>query len=53
MEDNQILGLFGFGASAHLVIQMARYLYPKSKIFVFTPPGKVKHQTTARHLGAN
>lgn len=52
MEDNQVLGLFGFGASAHLVIQMARYQYPKSRIFVFTRPGQVEHQTMARKLGA-
>lgn len=52
MEDNQVLGLFGFGASAHLVIQMARYLYPKSRIFVFTRSGQTEHQTMARKLGA-
>lgn len=53
MEDNQVLGLFGFGASAHLVIQMVRYQYPKSRIMVFTRPGQVEHQTMARKLGAN
>ena len=52
MSDNQILGLFGFGASAHLVIQMAHYLYPQSSIFVFTRPGQVEHQTMAKQLGA-
>ncbi|MFH0976535.1 MAG: zinc-dependent alcohol dehydrogenase family protein [Spirochaetota bacterium] len=35
MRDGENLGLVGFGASAHLVIQMAAHLYPKSKIFVF------------------
>ena len=52
MSDNQVLGLFGFGASAHLVIQMARYLYPQSSIFVFTRPGQVEHQIMAKQLGA-
>jgi propanol-preferring alcohol dehydrogenase len=52
MRDNEVLGLFGFGASAHLVIQMAHYQYPDSKIFVFTRPGQVEHQTMARKLGA-
>ena len=52
MCDNQVLGLFGFGASAHLVIQMARYLYPQSSIFVFTRPGQVEHQIMAKQLGA-
>jgi propanol-preferring alcohol dehydrogenase len=36
IQDNQTLGLYGFGASAHLVIQVAKYLYPNSKVFVFT-----------------
>jgi alcohol dehydrogenase, propanol-preferring len=35
LRDGQTLGLIGFGASAHLVIQMAKYRYPKSPIFVF------------------
>jgi propanol-preferring alcohol dehydrogenase len=35
MKDGENLGLVGFGASAHLVIQMARHRYPNSKIFVF------------------
>jgi propanol-preferring alcohol dehydrogenase len=52
MKDNEVLGLFGFGASAHLVIQMARYQYPNSRVFVFTRPGQTEHQTMARKLGA-
>jgi len=36
IQDGQILGLYGFGASAHLVIQIAKYKYPNSKVFVFT-----------------
>jgi propanol-preferring alcohol dehydrogenase len=35
MEDGQTLGLVGFGASAHLVLKMARHRFPKSRIFVF------------------
>ena len=35
MKDGDTLGLVGFGASAHLVIQMARHKYPNSKIFAF------------------
>jgi len=35
LEDGQRLGLTGFGGSAHLVLQMARYLYPNSAIYVF------------------
>jgi len=35
IEDGQALGLTGFGGSAHLVLQLARHLYPSSEIFVF------------------
>jgi propanol-preferring alcohol dehydrogenase len=35
LADGEPLGLTGFGASAHLVLQLARYLYPRSKICVF------------------
>lgn len=35
LDDGQTLGLTGFGASAHLVLPMARHLYPGSRIYVF------------------
>ena len=35
MVDGQPLGLTGFGASAHLVLQIVRYLYPRSDVYVF------------------
>jgi propanol-preferring alcohol dehydrogenase len=35
LEDGEALGLTGFGASGHLVLQMARHLYPASPIYVF------------------
>ncbi|MGB5719495.1 MAG: alcohol dehydrogenase catalytic domain-containing protein [Woeseiaceae bacterium] len=35
ISDGEVLGLTGFGASGHLVLQLAKYLYPGSKIFVF------------------
>jgi len=53
LEDGQVLGLFGFGASAHIVIQIARYSYPKGRVFVFTRPGQKEHQELARKLGAD
>ncbi|MGH7891302.1 MAG: alcohol dehydrogenase catalytic domain-containing protein, partial [Thermodesulfobacteriota bacterium] len=34
LGDGQNLGLTGFGASGHLVLKMARYLYPLSGIYV-------------------
>jgi alcohol dehydrogenase, propanol-preferring len=33
--DGQRLGLTGFGASAHLVLKMIRYCYPRTRVFVF------------------
>ncbi len=50
MKDGQILGLTGFGASAHLVLKMARHLYPTSEIFVFAR--SEKERAFARELGA-
>lgn len=35
LSDRQGLGLMGFGASGHLTLQLARYLYPYSRICVF------------------
>lgn len=35
LKDGERLGLMGFGASAHLVLQLAHYLYPRSAVFVF------------------
>ncbi len=53
LGDGQVLGLFGFGASAHIVIQTAKYKYPNSKVFVFTRAGQKAHQNLARKLGAD
>ena len=53
MEDGKVLGLYGFGASAHIVIQIAKYKYPNGKVFVFTRPKQKEHQNLARKLGAD
>jgi propanol-preferring alcohol dehydrogenase len=53
MEDDKVLGLYGFGASAHIVIQVAKYRYPSGKVFVFTRPHQKEHQDLARKLGAD
>ena len=53
LQDGQILGLYGFGASAHIVIQIAKHRYPNAKVFVFTRPGQKAHQELARKLGAD
>jgi propanol-preferring alcohol dehydrogenase len=35
LQDGEPLGFTGFGASAHLVLQLARHLYPRSPVHVF------------------
>lgn len=50
IKDGENLALIGFGASAHLVIQMARYQYPNSKIFVFARTAGERE--FAKELGA-
>lgn len=53
MKDGEVLGLFGFGASAHIVYQVARFLYPASKIFVFTRRKGDGPSRLAERLGAD
>jgi alcohol dehydrogenase, propanol-preferring len=50
MKDCDSIGLIGFGASAHIVLQMVQYRYPKSKIFVFAR--SEGERDFARELGA-
>jgi propanol-preferring alcohol dehydrogenase len=35
IRDGDLLGLTGFGGSAHLVLQLVRHLFPKTKVYVF------------------
>ena len=44
------LGIFGFGAAAHIVAQVARH--QQRKVFAFTRPGDEQAQEFARSLGA-
>ena len=53
LQDGQTLGLFGFGASAHIVIQIAKHKYSNCKVFVFTRPQQKEHQNLANKLGAD
>ncbi len=50
LEDGQNLGLTGFGASAHLVLKLAKYQYPNSDVFVFAR--SEKERSFAKELGA-
>ncbi len=51
IENHKIIGLYGFGASGHIVIQIIRCLYPDTRIFVFTR--SEKEQKFACELGAS
>jgi propanol-preferring alcohol dehydrogenase len=53
MTDGNVLGLYGFGASAHIVIQVARYKYPRCRVFVFSRPDQEEHRGLAVKLGAD
>jgi propanol-preferring alcohol dehydrogenase len=44
------IGLYGFGAAAHIVAQVARW--GGRRIFAFTRPGDAEAQSFARELGA-
>ena len=44
------VGIYGFGAAAHIIAQLARY--QGRKIFAFTRPGDIEAQQFARGLGA-
>jgi len=48
--DVKRLGIYGFGAAAHIVAQIARYR--KLELYAFTRPGDVDAQAFARSLGA-
>jgi propanol-preferring alcohol dehydrogenase len=48
--DAERLGLYGFGASAHIIVQVA--LHQGRRVFGFTRPGDTEGQAFARGLGA-
>jgi len=50
IENGATLGLTGFGASAHLVLRLAKHLYPDSRTYVFAR--SQQERAFARELGA-
>ena len=50
IRNGDILGLTGFGAFGHLVLQLARNLYPKSPVYVFAR--NLEERKFAIELGA-
>ncbi|MGD2095231.1 MAG: zinc-dependent alcohol dehydrogenase family protein [Phycisphaerales bacterium] len=50
ITDGQKIGLFGFGACAHIVIQIIKHKFPNSPVYVFTKTAQ--HAELAKSLGA-
>jgi propanol-preferring alcohol dehydrogenase len=48
--EPECVGIYGFGAAAHIVAQVARY--QKRRVFAFTRPGDAAGQEFALRLGA-
>jgi alcohol dehydrogenase, propanol-preferring len=49
-SESRSLGIYGFGAAAHIIAQVAAY--EGREIYAFTRPGKPDNQEFARSLGA-
>ena len=49
-EHVEHLGIYGFGAAAHIIAQIA--IYEGKKLYAFTRPGDTRGQMFARRLGA-
>lgn len=50
INEGDITGIFGFGASAHIVIQILKHSFPDNPVFVFTR--SPEHKSLAISLGA-
>lgn len=48
--DAECLGIYGFGAAAHIIAQVARY--HRRRVYAFTRTGDMEGQQFARDLGA-
>jgi propanol-preferring alcohol dehydrogenase len=49
-DQVQHLGVYGFGAAAHIITQIA--VYQGKQVYAFTSPGDLEKQAFARRLGA-
>jgi alcohol dehydrogenase, propanol-preferring len=50
VREARRLGIYGFGAAAHIVVQLARHA--GQRVFAFTRPGDAEARAFARSLGA-
>ena len=49
--DGEAIGIYGFGAAAHIIAQVCRW--QGRRVFAFTRPGDAKGQRFARSIGAD
>ena len=50
LQNGELLGLTGFGGSAHLVLQIVRFRFPETKVYVFARDSTARE--FAKQLGA-
>ncbi len=50
IQNGDLLGLTGFGGSAHLVLQLVRHMYPQTEVYVFARDAEARE--FALHQGA-
>ncbi|MEM2906981.1 MAG: zinc-dependent alcohol dehydrogenase family protein [Candidatus Odinarchaeota archaeon] len=53
MQNGETIGLYGYGASAHILHQVIKYKFPDSKIYVFTKRKGDAPSQLAQKLGAD
>lgn len=53
IEDGKNIGLYGFGASGHIVLQIIKHKFPNSKVFVFTKNRGDAPSQLAKERGAD
>ncbi|MEM2674242.1 MAG: hypothetical protein QXW77_01215, partial [Candidatus Hadarchaeales archaeon] len=53
MKDGEVIGLYGYGSSAHVVHQLIRHFFPSSEVYVFTKRRGDRASELAKKQGAD
>ncbi|WEU40211.1 MAG: zinc-dependent alcohol dehydrogenase family protein [Candidatus Odinarchaeum yellowstonii] len=53
MRNGETIGFYGYGASAHIIHQVVKTMYPESKVYVFTRRKNDPPSLLAEKLGAD
>jgi propanol-preferring alcohol dehydrogenase len=51
IKDGQVIGMYGFGACAHIIIRVVKHKFPNSPVYIFTKTQE--HKDLAKSLGAD